>query len=159
MAVGIICRRLCSSWERECKKKGSPCTGREIELVSKSLPGDLGESNLSPWTFVLIHFWEKLNVFENWTKAVNLILREKKNAHQPTTHCFAGLQRATDPRLEALSRDVGLCCCPQQKDTPGRQKEVPLPPGGRCRSKAEINVSIHSSNQHVPSRFLHRARH
>lgn len=72
-------------------------------MVAKSLPGDLGESNLSPWTFVLIYFWEKLNVFENWTKAVNLILREKKNAHQPTTHCFAGLQRATDPRLEALS--------------------------------------------------------
>lgn len=77
---------------------------------------------------------------------------------------FAWLQRTTEPRLEALSRAVSHCCCPHkghlmEKDIQGRQKEVLFPSGGRCRPKAEIEVSIHSSSQRLLSRFLPQAQH
>lgn len=83
---------------------------------------------------MLIYFWEKLNVFENWTKAVNLILREKKNAHQPTTHCFAGLQRATDPRARGSVQGCGPLLLPAAEGYPRKTE------GSAISSRRKVQI-------------------
>lgn len=86
-----------------------------MEVVSKSLPGVLRESDLSPETVVFIYFWENANVPENWTKAVNLVPRGKRNVHRLTTHSLQGPggedlsgMRASAASLARTSRAKGF---------------------------------------------------
>lgn len=81
---------------------GAPCSswGWEaawMQVVSKSLPGALKESDFSPETFLFMFFWENANVLENWNKAANLVPGGKRNVRRPTTRRLRG------PGREAVS--------------------------------------------------------